>query len=249
MQVIVQSLLTHYEMYGSGKTIVIVHGWGDSMKTWHRFATDLSHGYNVVLLDLPGFGGSQAPSYDWGIGDYAEHLAAFLKKLHLKPYAIIGHSNGGAIAIKGLAHGMFSLNKLVLLASAGIRNTDATRKTALKITAKVAKVALVAIPKSAREKLKRRAYGAIGSDLYVADHLMGTFKKVVGEDIRTDATKITSPTLLLYGSADKATPTVFGTLLAEAISTSTFEIIDGADHFLQLTAREACVQRIKEFVK
>ena len=76
----------------------------------------------MVAVDLPGFGGSEAPPAAWDLDDYAAFLEAFLRKLALDwPYAIIGHSNGGALAIRALSSGTLKADKLVLLAASGVR--------------------------------------------------------------------------------------------------------------------------------
>ncbi len=96
MQIIVDQLLTHYERIGEGKLVVIVPGWADTSAQWRPFQRSLSSDYEVIVIDLPGFGGTQAPDSTWGLSEYAGFLGLFLRKLGLKPYALIGHSNGGA---------------------------------------------------------------------------------------------------------------------------------------------------------
>ena len=101
MQVVVNSLLTQYERMGAGKLVLILHGWGDSSKGWLEPAKQLAKHFEVVTVDLPGFGGTQMPEKAWGLSDYAAFIEHFLKKTRLQPYAVVGHSNGGATAIRG----------------------------------------------------------------------------------------------------------------------------------------------------
>src|SRR5260370_39081413 len=103
MQVVVNSLLTEYSRAGSGKVVLVLHGWADSSKGWRDFQTKLSEDYDVIVPDLPGFGGTATPPEAWGLNDYAAFVGEFLQKIHVSPYAIVAHSNGGAIAVRGLA--------------------------------------------------------------------------------------------------------------------------------------------------
>jgi len=248
MQVVVDSLLTHYEVQGTGKVVLLLHGWGDSFKGLVGLQRELAKEYRVIALDLPGFGSTEAPKQTWGLAEYALFVAHFLAKVDEKKlYLLAGHSNGGAIAIRGLAKGTLQADKLVLLASAGIRGEYKGRVRALRIVAKTGKALTLPLPKGVKQRLRKKAYSTIGSDMLVAEHLQETFKKVVTDDVRDDATNITIPTLLIYGENDTATPVAFGELLHEAIDGSTLEVLPGAGHFVHLDRTSDVVKAIREF--
>lgn len=238
MQVIVDSLLTSYLSFGgskdtkTGECVLLLHGWADSSAGWRQFASDLSGSdRRVVVVDLPGFGGTQAPGSDWGLDEYAAFIAAFVAKLRLTPTSIIGHSNGGAIAIRGLARGLFPAGRLVLLASAGVRGQQRGRNALLRGVAKAGKALSRPLPADMRSGLRRRLYAAAGSDMLVAEHMSGSFKRVVGDDVQADAARLDLPVLLVYGSDDQATPVAFGRLLHQAIRGSRLEVISSG-HFM-----------------
>ncbi len=250
MQVVVNNLLTNFSEAGTGKRIMLfLHGWGDSESSFTALARDLTDhtDYRAVLLDLPGFGGTQAPSKPWGLDDYANFVAAFIAKKNLKPEVIVGHSNGGAIAIKGIAHNTLSAEKLVLIGSAGIRNPS-LRKKALQMVSIPAKLALKVAPKSTQRKIRGRLYSAIGSDYLIAEHLQETFKKVVSTDIRDDAAQLRLPVLLIYGENDTATPPEYGQLLHELIPESRLQLIPLAGHFVHQEQEPKVSSLIKSFV-
>lgn len=251
MQIIVDSLLVNYKITGKGKkNIVMLHGWGDSLQTFESLASIFKTEFTIILIDLPGFGKSQAPKTPWGLTDYSDFVAHFLNKLKINDlHCIIGHSNGGAIAIRGLASGKIQANKLVLLASAGIRNAYNGRNSALRTVAKIVKLATRPLSKNMQIKLKERAYRAVGSDLFVAEHLQETFKKVVTDDVQQDAKRLTLSTLIIYGSQDTATPPRFGELFTKQINNSTFCIIDGAGHFVHHDEPNKVADLIYEFIK
>ncbi|HSH55513.1 MAG TPA: alpha/beta hydrolase [Candidatus Limnocylindrales bacterium] len=249
MQVIVDSLLVHYERTGSGKTLVILPGWADTTASWKAVAARLASHYDVVSIDMPGFGGSQQPDSAWGLDEYAQFIGRVLEKLELGSiYAVLGHSNGGAVAIRGTAQGLLNPEKLVLLASAGIRDEGANRKQLIKSFTKLGKALTAPLPKRVRRRLRQRLYTSIGSDYLVAEHMQESFKKVVSADVLDDAARLRVPTLLLYGDRDVETPPRFGQRFAALIPNAQYVPIASAGHFLQLDQPEAVIKQIEEFL-
>jgi pimeloyl-ACP methyl ester carboxylesterase len=248
MQVVVDSLLTKYSRQGKGKSLLVLPGWADNSKSWQAFSRRLAQDYDVIVLDLPGFGGTQAPETAWDLTNYATFVKAFLQKIDVTPSAIIGHSNGGAIAIRGVGSGSLATTKLVLLASAGIRTQYKGRQKFLRLITKTGKLLSIPLPSRAKKRLRRTVYKTIGSDMLVAEHMQATFKKVVEDDVQLDAAKITTPTLLLYGEKDEQAPPQFGVQFHELIDGSVLEIVAGAGHFLQLDQADEILKLIREFL-
>src|SRR5206468_460247 len=122
--------------------------------------------------------------------------------------------------------------KLVLIASAGIRAVQHGRKSVLKMVAKTGKVVTKPLPKSVQDKLRARLYTTIGSDMLVAEHMQETFKNIVGDDVQSDAAHIHMPTLLIYGDKDTETPVRYGETLHKLLKNSSLTIIPGGEHFL-----------------
>ena len=97
----VDNLDIHYYEGGPDKaqTILLVHGFGADKSNWLRFARFLTDRYQVIAVDLPGFGDSSRPeniSYD--VGTQAERLADFMRELGIGRYHVVGNSMGGHIA-------------------------------------------------------------------------------------------------------------------------------------------------------
>jgi pimeloyl-ACP methyl ester carboxylesterase len=250
MQVIVDDLIIDYARSGSGKTVVLIHGWGDLSSGFESLRRELDKQFDIIVPDLPGFGGSQMPPKAWGIDDYAAFLATFLKKINVNNvYALIGHSNGGAIAIRGLANGQLSSKKLILLASAGIRGKYRGRVKAIRYITKLGKVLSKPLPSSAKKHLRHKVYRTVGSDMLVAEHLQETFKKIVTDDVQAAAAKLTLPTLLIYGKNDTQTPVSYGVLFHSLIKGSRLTILPDGDHFFHLDHTREVVQSVREFLK
>jgi pimeloyl-ACP methyl ester carboxylesterase len=247
MKIIVNNILTNYKTEGTGPVILFIHGWGDKEKTFDKLVSDLSANFKCVRLDLPGFGESQNPSKAWGIPEYSKFISDFIDKLGVRISVVIGHSNGGTLSIYGLAHKDFSAQKLVLLASAGVRDEDSFKRVSYKTVAKTGKLITKLLPSRWQNHLKKKLYKLSGSDVFVAPHLEETFKKVVGYDIQKDAKLINLPSLLLYGENDEQTPVRYGRKLQSAIPNSKLIVINGEDHFLHQSSDET-LGNIRKFI-
>lgn len=249
MNVVVDGLLTNYEIKGKGPGILLLHGWGDTLQTFSDLSSKLSNQYTVIALDLPGFGATQAPQVAYDLEKYARFVAAFLEKIDKKASAVVGHSNGGAIAIKAASLKVLEADKLILIASSGVRSTYRSRKKALRLAAKAAKVSIKVLPKPTQKKIKKKAYSSIGSDLLVSEHMQETFKNIVEEDLVDLSSLVKQKTLLIYGSNDLATPASYGRKFAAKLPNSQLRIIDGAGHFLHHTHGSQVEQLIIDFLE
>jgi pimeloyl-ACP methyl ester carboxylesterase len=249
MQVVTDSLLTTYSRAGKGRVVVLLHGWGDSSASFSGLEGELSKTFDVINVDLPGFGQTQAPTAVWGLDEYANFVHNFLAKINAgNVYAFIGHSNGGALLIRGLGSGKLQASKLVLIASAGIRNRQKAQKALLKIVAKAGKATTFFLPERHKKKLRKKLYGVAGSDMLVVPELQETFKKTVAQDVTADAGNLKIPTLLIYGSNDPATPVADGQRLHQAIQGSQLKIVPGATHYVHQEQPGIVLGYIREFL-
>jgi len=249
MQLIIDKLLVNYQVLGEGKVIVLIHGWGDDLNNFSKMQSNLSRSYKVISLDLPGFGKSSAPISGWSLDDFAGFIKDFITKLDLEVYAFVGHSNGGAILINGLANKTIHAKKLVLIASSGIRATDQLKKKAVLVGAKIGKLPLKLFPTSYQLRLRNKLYRVLKSDAAVNPEMIQTFKKIVGQDVSKDASKLELPTLIIYGKEDKVTPLEYGQIYHQLIKHSKLEIIDDAGHFVHLQKADEVEKIIEDYLK
>ena len=108
--------LLHAEIHGSGPTVVLLHGFLASSKYWKKVTELVSDNYQVVTLDLLGFGNSPKPRHNKY--DYESHLASIEKTLnHLnidKPFMLVGHSMGALLALRYANTHPEHVSKLIL---------------------------------------------------------------------------------------------------------------------------------------
>lgn len=250
MNVVVDGLMTNYQLTGKGKLVLLLHGWGDAANGLEALSRELAGSYQVLVLDLPGFGASELPKMAWDLDNYADFLKNLLAKLNLnQPYAVIGHSNGGALAIRAVSLTALTPQKLILLAASGVRTNSRAKRLFLKVVAKTGNIATIWMPERYRQGLRKSLYGAAGSDMLVAPQLEDTFKKTVRQDVQGDAVVIQIPTLLIYAADDNAVPVEDGRQYHDLIKNSRLEIIDGAGHFVHLDEPQKVTDLIQEFLK
>ncbi|MBW3538482.1 alpha/beta hydrolase [Candidatus Parcubacteria bacterium] len=251
MKLIVNNLAINYFDEGRGPAVVLLHGWGQTLGTFDLLAAELHRHYRVIRLDLPGFGGSQRPAAVWGVQQYAELVRDFLAKLEIRPLALVGHSFGGRLAIKGVGQGLLRPERLVLMGSAGVAQFHTLRNQLFRMAAKLGK-AVTSLPYVSilRGPLRRRLYRAAGSTDYLSAGAMSNiFLKVIHEDLQDDAGRINVPTLLIWGENDVDTPIKEARLFAGQIKGSRLEVLPEANHFVYLDQPDRVAGLVGEFLK
>jgi pimeloyl-ACP methyl ester carboxylesterase len=83
--------------YGTGESLLLIHGKGSSGADWEFQVRALERHFRVIVPDLPGSGYSPAFDADFCIGDCATLLWALLDHLRVSSSNIAGFSFGGAI--------------------------------------------------------------------------------------------------------------------------------------------------------
>ncbi len=249
MNIIVKGVPTSYAKEGRGPVVLLVHGWGDSKESFDFLENTFAKKYTIIALDLPGFGSTGVPKEAYDLTKYAYFMKEFLEKLGVSElYGIVGHSNGGAIALKALSLDILNPSKLVLLASAGVRRKKSLSKKLLQIVVKVGKYPLLIAPEPIRKRLRAQLYKSIGSDFLVAEHMQESFKLLVNEDILGQIAEIETDTLLIYGSEDRSTPARDGEAINSALKNSEIVIIPGAGHFVHQENHKQVAQAIGVFL-
>jgi len=252
MKVIVQNLAIEYEDEGQGKTLLFLHGWQSNLHTFDDLAFSLKDYYRILRLDLPGFGGTEMPKNEaWDLNKYVLFVRDFVLKLNLEVHAIVGHSFGGRIVIKGRADNIFNMEKLILIGSGGMARRKTLRNYILKIIAKIGGFATYTPPLYFwRAKLRKRMYDFIGSHDYLdAGELKNIFVKIIEEDLTENAKNIKTPTLLIWGANDNQTPLEDGQRLARLIENSKIEALQDCGHFVHEQKPKEVLSLIQNFLQ
>ncbi|MEO8691840.1 MAG: alpha/beta hydrolase [Candidatus Saccharimonas sp.] len=213
------------------KTIYIIHGWTYSTEPWTATVSILrSKGYDVKQLKVPGL---TSPSKKvWDIDGYVDWLHGELKGVD-QPI-VLGHSNGGRIALNYLKRYPDSFRQLILLNAAGINVSDqriSLKRRLFKVAAKILKP-LKYIP-----LVRKIAYRIIGGSDYdrAPKNMKLTLQNMLESDARLDLAGIDTPTDILWGKSDSVTPIAQGKKMARLIKNSHFKSFVGWGHAPYIT--------------
>ena len=88
-----------YTDSGQGKTVVLLHGFTESLKIWNSFVKALSKQFRVITVDLPGHGKSECINEVHTMELQAEVVHAVLKRAGIRKAVMIGHSMGGYVTL------------------------------------------------------------------------------------------------------------------------------------------------------
>jgi pimeloyl-ACP methyl ester carboxylesterase len=246
MFITVNGKKVHYEEKGSGEPILFVHGWPASIKSLYKLYQLASKNHRAIILDLPGFGKSDNPNPEWGVGEYASHITTFMKELGLKKVNYFGHSFGGALGIYIASHNPDILNKLI------ISNSSYKREGRPKKSVQIIKSILKRITKlKPVEPIAKKYFYRIffpKSDLLKAPHLESNFRKIVTEDLTEYLSDIKLPTLILWGQLDTVTPIHWAHELNEKIKKSKLKVFPNATHGLPLKYPQEVFEEIESFL-
>ncbi|MDA0182958.1 alpha/beta fold hydrolase [Solirubrobacter phytolaccae] len=109
-----------FDTHGNGEPLVLVHGLATTRVIWRRVVPLLLSERSVVALDVPGFGASAPVGPGFELDAVAAAIADGLAHLE-RPFDLVGHSLGGAVAIALADRCPERVRRLVLVAPAGLR--------------------------------------------------------------------------------------------------------------------------------
>ncbi len=92
--------LVHYEVYGSGPPVILIHGWTQAWNTWRSTIEVFSNQYRMYAPDLWGFGESEKDRRSsFEVSDFVELIPQLMDHLGMAKVPIMGHSMGGTTAL------------------------------------------------------------------------------------------------------------------------------------------------------
>ena len=252
-KIAIDDLEINYKIAGQGEPLLIWHGWGGSSDSWQKVQEILARNFQVISLDLPGFGKSSNPPQPWKTDDYLAILSKFSEKFGLENFYLVGHSFGGGLAAKFSAKNLQKVRALVLIGAAFFRSKKRLywRQKIASVLAKAGSIfeKMPLIGKSLYSLARRFLYRFVGVHDYsrVNGVMKETFKNVINEDLGSYLSQIKIPTLVLWGKDDKSTPLEDAFALQKLIVNSQIKIIEKANHSPHLTQPEETADLIASF--
>lgn len=250
----------YLEREGSGTPVVVVHGFGADKNAMAGFATRLAE-HRVIVPDLPGFGDHPLPEdfVPWE-GEYVERLAAFLRGLGPGPYRLVGSSMGGAIAGALAARHPELVDRLVLIAPAGVpaeRENDFFRRARegenpLDIaTVEDFDRVLATVfrrPPEIPANVKRWLVARNLPHRATRAAILATMGPFLVGGLEEVAPSVRAPTLVLWGDSDLVTDPSAGRTLVGLLPDARLVVVPDAGHVPWEDAPAATFGPIREFL-
>lgn len=263
------SIDLYYEDHGTGKPVILIHGWPLSGRSWEKqVPVLLAAGFRVITYDRRGFGDSSKPTSGYDYDTFAEDLHKLVTKLDLRDATLVGFSMGGGEVARYLGtYGAEPIEKAVFLASIppfllktpdnlggvdggvfdGIKAGIVADRLAF-LTAFFANFYNIDVlgGKRVSDQVVRFSWNvAAGASP------TGTLDCVSAwlTDFRKDLARINIPTLVVHGDADRILPIdATGKRMNELIKGSRFVVIEGGPHGLNWTHAEQVNRELLNFL-
>jgi non-heme chloroperoxidase len=246
----------HYEDYGTGKPVVLIHGWPLSGRSWEAQVPALiAAGRRVVTYDRRGFGSSSQPYGGYDYDTFVADLDALLRHLDLRDVTLVGFSMGGGEVVHYLGvHGDERIEKAVLASAVPpylYKSEDNTDGGLDDATIEQFETGVRTDRLAFLEQFTSQFFG-VGGELKVSEDQRLYAKQIAAfaspkgtldcigafgrTDFRGDVASIKVPLLVIHGDADGIVPfEVSGKRSAESVATSELVLIEGGPHGLNAT--------------
>jgi non-heme chloroperoxidase len=259
----------YYEETGTGKPVVLIHGWPLSHRMWEAQVTALADaGFRCIAYDRRGFGESGKPMGGYDYDTLASDLNHLINALDLKSTALAGFSMGGGEVARYLGHyGSKRISKAMFLGSVTpFRFKAADNPAGVEQSAIDEKIkSLKADRLSFLEKFFTNFYNAdtasgVSADLipfskwvawgaspFATQQCVSAFSTT---DFRKDMASITIPTCIVHGDQDRIVPMEVSALPSqELVKGSRLEIIKGAPHGFAATHAPQLSKLMMDFLR
>ena len=241
MKKTIKNIDINYELYGEGEdTLIFLHGWGQNIQMMKMLGDRMMYNHKILIVDLPGHGLSDEPSYAWTLDDFVEMLKELIEELKLKDIVLIGHSFGGKISL--LYASKYSVKKVVVFGSP-YKKKIKKDSLKLKVLRSLKKVPGV-------NKLEDVAKKHIGSTDYknASKVMREVLVNHVNQDITEDVKKIKVPLLIVWGTNDEMVPIEDAYELEKLVPGSGLVVYPNCTHYAYLENLNQTINVLKSFL-
>jgi len=238
-------------------TVVFLHGAGMDHTGWMLQARFFAHhGRGVLAVDLPGHGRSAGPALR-SVAELADWVVSLLDGAKVSRAALVGHSLGALVALETASRAPARVWALALLGAATRmpvhpdlqKAADANEDSAADLVASWgfgrrahvggAKAPGIWMLGSGVRLLQRAPDGALGAGLAACNAYAGALEA---------AAKVTCPTLLLLGEADRMTPPAGARDIATRIADARTVILPRAGHMMMVEQPDQTIEALSEII-
>lgn len=215
--------------------LVLLHGLGDTSRSWSLMLPELAKSHRVYALDQRGHGASSAPVCCYALADLAYDAIAFMNAMKIERASVAGHSLGSFVAQYLAAHHPRRVQKLVLIGSAdttiGVETVawlwDQTATFGPGVSTE-----FIEQWQSNPTPVDAEFIGLVKKETAsVPPHVWrGVARTLMTEDHRPFVRGIRQPTLILWGENDPAFPAASQQRLRELLPHATFKRYEKVGH-------------------
>ncbi len=259
----------YYEDHGTGKPVVLIHGWPLSGASWEKQVTVLLDAdYRVITYDRRGFGQSSKPTTGYNYDTFAEDLHTLMTKLDLRDIALVGFSMGGGEVARYLGrYGAERVSKAVFIAAIPpflLKTSDNSDGVDGGVFDGIKKAIAADRPAFLSQFLSNFYNVDILGGKQISDQAVqlswniaagaspkGTLDCVSAwlTDFRNDLKRIDVPTLVIHGDADRILPiSATGKRTPEFVKGSRLVVVGGGPHGLTWTHAEKVNRELVDFL-
>ncbi|WP_452227398.1 alpha/beta fold hydrolase [Lacinutrix cladophorae] len=257
--VLIDSTEISYIKEGNGeKTVLFVHGLSSNSDAWSKNIASLKEKYTCIALDLPGYGKSAKPEATYTPSYFAEILHQFIDELELKNVILIGHSMGGQASVKLATTYKTDVQKLILVAPAGLEQFSEAGANMLKsfftvdmvkntTDAQIEKnyaLNFYALPEDTSKMIEDRKRIKLASDFNAhCTAIVNSISGMLNDPVFNDLEHIKQKTLVVFGNKDMLIPNRYlnptltiadvGKIASEKIENVNVSFVEDAGHFVQ----------------
>jgi len=259
----------YYNDYGTGKPVILIHGWPLSSAMWEYQVNDLvNSGHRVIAYDRRGFGKSSQPWNGYDYNTLTDDLKALIDQLKLEDITLVGFSMGGGEVVRYFSrHGGKNVSKAILISSVtpymlqSESNPDGVPQETFDEMADGMQQDRIGF----LDEFGKNFFGVSMLHKPLSTPLLEYYRMLCSTaspratlqcakafsstDFRDDMKAINVPTLIIHGDADKTVPIdATGKNSAIAIANNAFIIYEGAPHGLFYTDRKKLNEDIITFL-
>lgn len=245
---------------GIGAPLVFLHGLGGSQSTWQVVLGELVDSHRVVAVDLPGHGTSdRRGGADYTATGLASAVIEVIGLLELTRPILIGHSLGGAVAMRIAVDKPSFLTGLVLINSAGLGaeiSPDLVQLMANEAGSETARALLelfyedkkLVVDRGVQEMAQMQlAEGAWSAQQAVASAGFGEGSQ--SESVAVDPASVLVPVQIIWGELDRVIPSEHALAALRTIPDAALTLITGVGHVPQVEAAARTAILIKRFAR
>lgn len=234
---------------GSGKSLLWFHGAG-GITSISPFFERLAKRYKVFLVDHPGWGQSERPEWLRDFTDYNYFYRDFLTYFGLKGVNLVGNSLGGRIALEfAISHPQY-VEKLVLLAPAGL-HVDGIKRPDIFILPPEQRARVVFHDQKFADALLSREMSEDDHEISaknLATQARLSWERNYNPRFPRLLKYVEAPTRIIWGENDRMIPLAHGKEFVRYIPGAQLHVIKECGHLPQIEKREECLQLVEEFI-